>query len=256
MIRRYTTYPNEYYWDNDNRQATVNKIKYDNGSWFGKITSNHFEVCPYWVKKTCGYDFIYECKETKRGHYNSIPEGHADKVCGSRKRKAVDALEKETHVMPKIEYPQGDSFTCVTSSLASALHHIGAKSKTGEDLAEIVDSLKDQQSGKKMTLVLSTLRKSTGWNAYWQDNCKDYRPLEVREEWPTLICFEDSTGFSRHCICVSGDLIFDSNKEQALPLSKDNLDKCSIHDGGTFVKPIKVLHMFPGKKAMALMSET
>ena len=269
MVRRYTTHPNEYYWVNDDRQATINKLKYDDGSWSGKITSNHFEVCPYCVKKTCGYDFIYECTKTKKGHYVSIPEGHAEKVCGSRKRKAVDklnvtsnkrqsydALESETHVLPKIKYPQGDSFTCVTSSLASALHHIGAKSKTGEDLAEIVDSLKDQQSGKIMTLVLSTLRKSTGWEVSWEKNCKDYKPWEVREEWPTLVCFEDSTGFSRHCICVLRDMIFDSNKEQALPLSKENLDKCSIHDGGTFVKPIKVLHMFPGKKVVALMSET
>ena len=59
---------------------------------------------------------------------------------------------------------------------------------------------------------------------------QDSHPKLLTLEFPTVLALEAVDGGTQHAITTVGKLIFDSNCEQALPLTKKSLDYCCLSD--------------------------
>jgi hypothetical protein len=255
----FSDFPNSLYWGHQlDEVKSVNSIMRDkNGDWHGRIMAETFRICPKWVYKTFHLDFLNDCEE-KTGSFCRCPEGMSTRST-HRKRQKTDvdakipeqaeeiedkAVNEDYDVMPKIQYPQGNDFTCVNSSLASCMHYMGATNKKGEPIAKFVHDLKDVYSNRRIQQAVTGILQQGGWTVQYHK--KPYNPLAQYEQWPTLVLFQDSKNCTRHCITIMRNMIFDSNKQEAMMLTKENLDSCSIHKGATFVKSICVVHFVPG----------
>jgi hypothetical protein len=58
------------------------------------------------------------------------------------------------------------------------------------------------------------------------------------------IQFQDSRGFSFHCIAIHQGLIFDSNQTKPLPLTCEGLDSCCLVKGDSFSRVVKGYCLF------------
>lgn len=257
----YPEHPNALFWhhDEDDTQS-INRLKRDkNGDWHARVTNETFRVCQKWVVHTFHPEFVEDC-EDKTGSFVLCSEGMSTRSESRKRQKACedkaiediplqleDAIDNDFDdydKMPAMEYQQGDEFTCVNSSLASCFHHMGATNKKGELIAKFVHDLKDVYSSRRIKQVITGILHLGGWTVQYHK--KPYDPLAHYEPWPTLVVFQDSKKCTRHCITIYRDMIFDSNKKNAIRLTKENLDLCSIHKGATFVKSILVVHFVPG----------
>ena len=128
---------------------------------------------------------------------------------------------------PELKYMQGSDFTCLFSSFASALHYVGL-TKLAEHVADFAKTF----SARSKLGILNW----KGLNAVMERACKWLIPnrLEVAtfdvlteiSEFPTVMSLEAEDGSTQHAITVVGKLIFDSNIQRAIPLTRSNLNYC------------------------------
>jgi len=132
---------------------------------------------------------------------------------------------------PTVRYLQQGRSTCLFSSLASALFFLGLTDK-----AEIVASKATKYSADAEGGIFN-------WNGLLQTMsmaCKWLQPvkiignvfdiLEDISKFPTVLSLEAVDGGTQHAVTIVGRMIFDSNCERALALTKSNLDYCCSTD--------------------------
>ena len=140
------------------------------------------------------------------------------------------------HVMlddryPKLQYMQEGDFTCLFSSLASALFFLGL-TRPAEAIAS---------SAK--TFASNAPAGIFNWNGLlmcMQSACKWLQPCKIHgncfdvmkdiSQYPTVLSLQAVDGGTQHAITIVGRMIFDSNCERALALTRRNLDYCCSSD--------------------------
>jgi hypothetical protein len=140
---------------------------------------------------------------------------------------------------PKVKYQQNDAATCLLSSAASALDYIGrnvlgnhvgiveaaseiqnvAKRTIGKQLFENNWSLLKKQIQIKIGFLLP--KKLNRW----------FNPNLDKSLYPTVVQLMAKDGGVEHAVTIVGEWIFDSNFQEALPLSTHALDFLCAPDG-------------------------
>ena len=128
---------------------------------------------------------------------------------------------------PELKYMQGSDFTCLFSSFASALHYIGLR-KTAKDVADFAKTFSAQSklgilNWKGLNAVME---KSCSWLIPKSLEVAIFDVLTETSEFPTVMSLEAEDGSTQHAITVVGNLIFDSNIQRAIPLTRSNLNYC------------------------------
>ena len=150
---------------------------------------------------------------------------------------------------PKLKYMQQGDATCLFSSFASVLHYIGLT----------MTAANVPQEAHNFSAV--SWNGIYNWDALWDImnfSCPWLQPVARQaayfdvlsdiSEFPTVLALEAVDGGTQHAITIVGKLIFDSNWERALSLTKKSLDYCcssadkegayhKVHRGYRFMEP-------------------
>lgn len=146
------------------------------------------------------------------------------KFCpGKTKNKDVPEPVKNA---PDVNYQQQDrQRTCLTYSFASALPHIGTcqiglevfcMSNKVVEKHDTVFFFREKMQNHKQLLLFKVL-----------NNCNILKNI-CDDMVSAILCGSD--GKMDHCITVWGNLIFDSNFKNMLPLTVESLDLCCSSD--------------------------
>ena len=145
---------------------------------------------------------------------------------------------------PPVRVQQGESPTCVFSSLASALF------VAGDDFAGryIMDTRNASLEARdRMDFVIQKM-----WGKPTFYTPKRLKNFDILSDWsphPTVCKLKDSQGGVSHCITVWNSWIFDSNYQQALPICKEALDWCCGEKKEiTFVRVLDAIRCIRGHK--------
>jgi len=133
--------------------------------------------------------------------------------------------------LPMVKYMQGGDATCLFSSLASALHYVGLR-ETAEEVARQAARFSAASDNGVLSWkgLLETMAKSCRWLDPIKIKSKSFDILSDVSMFPTVLALEAVDGGTQHAITVVGKLIFDSNCERALPLTRKSLDYCCSTD--------------------------
>ena len=129
--------------------------------------------------------------------------------------------------LPNIKYRQGLNNYCAFYGLASALDYVGYVNQAAEiakaaakATAVSVKSDKMMECARKCRGLFSDLAVV---RMVITDKCS---PFTFHPDFFYNIQIADGHGYRRHCITVHKNLIFDSNQEKAMHLTKEGLDLC------------------------------
>jgi hypothetical protein len=86
---------------------------------------------------------------------------------------------------------------------------------------------------------------STGWKE--TARIKNFDPLSNRSQDVTIVQLCATDGDNTHIIAIAGDWLFDSNRHSAMPLSRENLDRCCL-GAEKFLRSSYAVRLVPGKK--------
>lgn len=130
---------------------------------------------------------------------------------------------------PKLKYLQKDERTCVYTSFASCMHYLGY-----EKFAKLTHNI----SGRKSENVnnLKNLRKTMKEHfprkfrqfSYNRDGIDILNHDGILDDRPTLVILEGDDGGVEHAITIYNCWIFDSNLEEAIPLTQNSLNWCCL----------------------------
>ena len=175
---------------------------------------------------------------------------------GSHKYKTEDDLTSDyiiakTNMYPRIQFYQGKYDTCLQRSVASALFTIFRNDKSNHfgDLILQISNIDKSMDGKdKINIIIQMMMRAYFCNERFPTNPKkrykkrkrgeikeknDYFDILVNDKGLFTICqLCGSDSNSNHSVAITNEWIFDSNYKYALPLSKENLDKCCKSDVG------------------------
>ena len=175
---------------------------------------------------------------------------------GSCKYKTEDDLTSDyiiakTNMYPRIQFYQGKYDTCLQRSVASALSTIFRNDKSNHfgDLILQISNIDKSICGKdKINIIIQMMMRGYFCNERFPTNPKkrykkrkrgevkeknDYFDILVNDKGLFTICqLCGSDSNSNHSVAITNEWIFDSNYKYALPLSKENLDKCCKSDVG------------------------
>ena len=128
---------------------------------------------------------------------------------------------------PPVRYMQGETDSCIFSSLASAFHHTGIR-----DLVrarKLLQNKSTRLSGgvlcleKAKDIVVDNVKwlipKKCPKNFDWENDINDYMFF--------VGVIQDNQNCSQHAVTIFCNWIYDSNEPYALPLSKESLDYCT-----------------------------
>ena len=227
----------------DTRQ--VQKIRYfvsgkaGGDTYFEGITSDGMatRLTDEFVKSNLPAEFVSLVVQEGQSQQNKtffhVPPGAPRTVCG--------------HWMLNDKYPvtkylQSGESTCLFSSLASALHYLHLEETAGK-----IALLAPLYAASKMdgiinwSALLISMQEICGWLQPRKLHGSTFDILRDISEYPTVVSLEAIDGGTQHAITVVGRLVFDSNCERALPLSKEALDYCCSTDTkeGAFCKVYK-----------------
>jgi len=125
---------------------------------------------------------------------------------------------------------QGDA-TCLFSSFASALHFVRL-TMTAADVTHKARNF--SVSSWNGIYNWDVLRDIMAFSCLWLKpvgrQAAYFDVLSNISEFPMVLALEAINGGMQHAITIIGKLIFDSNSEQALPLTKKSLDYCCSSD--------------------------
>jgi len=133
--------------------------------------------------------------------------------------------------LPMVKYMQGGEATCLFSSFASAIHYVGLPN-TAEAVAEkaSVFSATSFNAVFSWNGLIDIMAQSCKWLRPIKINAKAFDILSDVSEFPTVLALEAFDGGTQHAFTVVGKLVFDSNCERALPLTRRSLDYCCSTD--------------------------
>jgi hypothetical protein len=145
-------------------------------------------------------------------------------------------------LVPSVNH-QGAHNHCAALGISSALRYRGFVEHADNIASRAPDVLacKTNQAAAAVQL----LRDQGGWA---ETIClSNFDPLADSSENPTIVQLSDSSGDNTHVVGVAGGWIFDSNRHEALPLSRASLDACCLGNA-TFSHASYAVRFVPGKK--------
>jgi hypothetical protein len=144
---------------------------------------------------------------------------------------SFEELVIDTSQLPIVHYQQEENDTCLCDAIASGFHHINEK----ELAYEIHQYGRENPTCPNMydRLFNDVLMKSVTFKLKFQQvkiKNRDFREFNIldnadRKGIQALTIFASDSSVDHVIVCVDG-YIFDPNKRYALPLTKENLDKC------------------------------
>ena len=152
---------------------------------------------------------------------------------------------------PEIQYQQGADDFCAYYGLASALHYSGetlgaselasaaaaSKLDVSDTMVHVAEECRRIFKGRYRLVKMQVVKMDREGAPIW--------PLNFEPDMFYNIQFEDSNKFSRHCIAIYQELIFDSRHNKAKPLTKAGLDASCLGEGETFVKVLEGYCLYP-----------
>ncbi len=136
----------------------------------------------------------------------------------------------------KVHYTQKNHDTCLSKSVASALHHLDKK-----QIASVISSMATKKTYAPVDVQLNHLCSVaqekdrdlllTKWMTKKRVAKLDLK-TETSNRWALVVVPLGGDGGIGHAITIVGDLIFDSTQTHALKLGKDSLDWCCANDRG------------------------
>jgi hypothetical protein len=189
---------------------------------------------PEWVEDNLSKDFQEFLKSKSESQkYIWIPVGAADP-------NKVYPYEYNVN-LPRIAFPQGEMDTCITSSFASCLIHLGY-----EDTAKWVeefgkDYVKDPSNDQSriMQRLAGEICTCPGFSQKWVIQRLNPRVFDIwnqndrERQRPMLFTPIGHDGFVGHAITIYDGMIFDSNLKYAVELNDLNLEFCidAVYEG-------------------------
>ena len=150
--------------------------------------------------------------------------------------------------LPNIKYRQGLNNYCAFYGLASALDYVGYVNQAAaiakaaaKATAVSVKSDKMMECARKCRGLFSDLAVV---RMVITDKCS---PFTFHPDFFYNIQIVDGHGYRRHCITVHKNLIFDSNQEKAMHLTKEGLDLCcsTLNPGESFARVARGYCLYP-----------
>ncbi len=146
------------------------------------------------------------------------------------------AVSPHLVVNVRVRYEQGEGKTCLLRSLASAFHHLGQK-HTGSVLASVAKKYANVPADEQLKAAINAVKEHDNvYNKvdYWKKEKALAKHDLIRDsnENPKLIVLRGCDGGVQHAVSVVGNIIFDSNKQKGLVISKQSLDWCCNCNGG------------------------
>jgi hypothetical protein len=203
-------------------KRTVKRVKYNNGKWQGMLDNgNVINLEEGFMKENFRKKFLEECQNLGHKKMVTIPTGSSR--CSLMNRFPSMQCEGAPHV----KYMQGDTDSCVFSSLASAFHCTAIPSL--KQAANILVMKSKQFSGgvRSMAKAKEVVQDHVKWlqakklknDFNWERDMTKYMFV--------VGVIKDSQNSQQHAVTIFREWIFDSNEPYALPLNKNNLDICT-----------------------------
>jgi hypothetical protein len=209
----------------DNSQ--VKKIKFDKDHFRGIFSDGRFvDLEESWVAENFSKEFIARVKnegETRKNRFFYLPPG------APRTNDGSDLINPAN---PIVKYRQHGEYSCLFSSLASALYYFGLH-KSAMHMALLAPNyVSNSYEGLDVwPALLKEMRKC----------CKKLQPQKIQllssydifeniSEYPRVLQLKDADGNTQHAVTIVGTYIFDANCARALTLTRENLDYCCSTD--------------------------
>lgn len=146
-----------------------------------------------------------------------------------------------------VKYLQGKEFTCLYDSFASALHYLHESFPTldmrnaGYLLSRMAKKVKDLPLPSQVNHLIEDVKRLVPrfetvikWDT--KKKSSEFDLLSDISDFPTVVVPMGSDSGVQHAFTVVGRLIFDSNSNRALHLTKESLDWCCAVPGGGYVR--------------------
>ena len=256
-----TTDDFQYWWDN----RPVRMLKLLNGAWLG-----HVGIQPYtewivlqqkWLMENFTTKFIDECRKASPTGM-LVPDGRAaSALLADTPQHALLGPSFGSGVrctdVPVVKYPQGELDACGPFSTASAVAFAGLVDAAGLPFDDRIINLFDPASPLRRfnDMVTFIHENISGWRVR---RLKNPQVADVVKPSPfvTIMALQDSDGSSEHTLATVGRWIFDTNHQQAIPLSTDGFDQCCLGNT-TLVRVVKAVQLYPsGHKMIKLWKES
>ena len=143
---------------------------------------------------------------------------------------------------PTVAYQQGRKDSCVFSSAASALFHLGETNAARVVAAHIPASLKHNDPMALLHDVLNSKKvKTVEVVCSFKRGQLDLLSAESLD--PTTVQLLGEDGGTGHAVTIVGPWIFDATLPHALPLSRASLDECcsSARGGVAYVSGVRAV---------------
>ena len=143
---------------------------------------------------------------------------------------------------PTVAYQQGRKDSCVFSSAASALFHLGETNAARVVAAHIPASLKHNDPMALLHDVLNSKKvKTVEVVCSFKRGQLDLLSAESLD--PTTVQLLGEDGGTGHAVTIVGPWIFDATLPHALPLSRASLDECcsSARGGVAYVSVVRAV---------------
>ena len=143
---------------------------------------------------------------------------------------------------PTVAYQQGRKDSCVLSSAASALFHLGETNAARVVAAHIPASLKHNDPMALLHDVLNSKKvKTVEVVCSFKRGQLDLLSAESLD--PTTVQLLGEDGGTGHAVTIVGPWIFDATLPHALPLSRASLDECcsSARGGVAYVSGVRAV---------------
>ena len=220
----------------------------------GKCARESEKLSAAWVKENFadkGFGWFLEELKSNGGKALVVPKGRAAgngalggdvSEDGGRGEPGGTPPPPTMAVVPSVTN-QGDHPYCASYGLSSALRHCGYTEHAQhlEDRAEEVLSCKTSQAARAVLFVDG----KGGWSE--TRRLGDFDPLSDRSPHPTIVQLNDSDNDNTHVVGIAGEWIFDSNKHEALPLTRESFNACCLGDA-PFKNVAYAVRFVPGKK--------
>jgi len=191
---------------------------------------------------------ISECKNNPNKRFSLHHGSH--KSVTEEDLTSINIVAKK-NMYPEIRFYQGKYDTCLQRSVASALSTIFINDKSNQvgDLILHINNIDKSMDGKdKINIIIQMMMRAYFCNERYPTNpnkrYKKRKRNEIKEKNGYFDILQNDKGLfticqlcgsdsnSNHSVAITNEWIFDSNYKYALPLSKENLDKCCKSDIG------------------------
>jgi hypothetical protein len=211
----------------DGEQLVI-RVKYTKGLWQGQLDNGKVITLEQgFMDENFSLRFLDECK--KLGHHKFVPI-----PTGSSRCSIMNILPSmHCEGAPRVKYMQGDTDSCVFSSLASAFHCTKLPSLMQAANILVMRSKKFSGGVRCMRKAKEVVQEHVKWLQSKKLPCCFNWEKDLTKYMFVVGVMKDSGNSQQHAVTIFRDWIFDSNEPFALPLNKQNLDLCTwdVKDG-------------------------